>query len=91
MDDPTRRCENDTGIETRLPGLPIPSGGPLFFDKGSTEFHSLSSPRSLIRLESRAACGRSSTWPIKIGLIHFACDGDARLAEHMRHLRLAQA
>ena len=30
MDDPTRRCENDTGIETRLPGLPIPSGGPIF-------------------------------------------------------------
>ena len=31
MDDPTRRCENDTGIETRLPGLPIPSGSPNFF------------------------------------------------------------
>ena len=30
MDDPTRRCENDTGIETRLPGLPIPSGSPIF-------------------------------------------------------------
>jgi hypothetical protein len=36
MDDPTRRCENDTGIETRLQGPPIPSGGPAFF---------LSSPR----------------------------------------------
>jgi hypothetical protein len=31
MDDPTRRCENDTGIETRLPGLPVPSGSPSFF------------------------------------------------------------
>ena len=31
MDDPTRRCENDTGTETRLPGLPVPSGGPIFF------------------------------------------------------------
>jgi hypothetical protein len=31
MDDPTRRCENDTGNETRLSGPPIPSGG-LFFD-----------------------------------------------------------
>ncbi len=30
MDDPTRRCENDTGIETRLPGLPVPSGSPSF-------------------------------------------------------------
>ena len=30
MDDPTRRCENDTGNETRLPGPPIPSGGPRF-------------------------------------------------------------
>ena len=33
MDDPTRRCENDTGIGTRLPGLPIPSGGPTFFER----------------------------------------------------------
>jgi hypothetical protein len=31
MDDPTRRCENDTGNETRLSGLPIPSGGPFDF------------------------------------------------------------
>ncbi len=30
MDDPTRRCENDTGNETRLPGPPIPSVGPFF-------------------------------------------------------------
>src|SRR5579859_3187962 len=30
MDDPTRRCENDTGNETHSPGLPIPSGGPIF-------------------------------------------------------------
>jgi len=30
MDDPTRRCENDTGNETRLSGPPIPSGGPFF-------------------------------------------------------------
>jgi len=30
MDDPTRQCENDTGIETRLTGLPIPSGSPTF-------------------------------------------------------------
>jgi hypothetical protein len=31
MDDPTRQCENDTGNETRLKGLPIPSGSPTFF------------------------------------------------------------
>ena len=31
MDDPTRQCENDTGHETRLPGLPVPSGSPSFF------------------------------------------------------------
>jgi hypothetical protein len=30
MDDPTRRCENDTGNETRPLGLPIPSGSPFF-------------------------------------------------------------
>jgi hypothetical protein len=30
MDDPTRRCENDTGNGTRLPGFPIPSGNPIF-------------------------------------------------------------
>ena len=30
MDDPTRRCENDTGFETRPPGLPNPSGSPIF-------------------------------------------------------------
>jgi hypothetical protein len=29
MDDPTRRCENDAGNETRLSGPPIPSGGPF--------------------------------------------------------------
>jgi hypothetical protein len=29
MDDPTRRCENDTGNETRLSGRQIPSGGPF--------------------------------------------------------------
>jgi hypothetical protein len=31
MDDPTRRCENDTGIETCLPGLPSQAGAPLFY------------------------------------------------------------
>ena len=30
MDDPTRQCENDTDNETRLKGLPIPSGSPTF-------------------------------------------------------------
>ncbi len=30
MDDPTLRRENDAGNETRLSGLPIPSGGPIF-------------------------------------------------------------
>jgi hypothetical protein len=30
MDDPTRQCENDTGKGTRLKGLPIPSGSPIF-------------------------------------------------------------
>jgi hypothetical protein len=34
MDDPTRRCENDTGNETRLMGPPIPSGGPFFLSLG---------------------------------------------------------
>ena len=31
MDDPTRRCENDTGNETRLQGLLFPSKSPNFF------------------------------------------------------------
>jgi hypothetical protein len=31
MDDPTLRCENDTGNETCLPGLLIPSESPIFF------------------------------------------------------------
>ena len=35
MDDPTRRCENDTGNETRLPRPPIPSGGLIFFSAES--------------------------------------------------------
>jgi hypothetical protein len=30
MDDPTRRCENDTDNETRPQGLPVPSGSPTF-------------------------------------------------------------
>jgi len=33
MDDPTRRCENDAGIETPLPGLLNPSGSPSFFPR----------------------------------------------------------
>ena len=39
MDDPTLRCENDTGNETRLPGLPNPSGGPKFFDPRTLTHH----------------------------------------------------
>jgi len=31
MDDPTRRCENDTDNETHSPRPPIPSGGLIFF------------------------------------------------------------
>lgn len=31
MDDPTLRCENDAGNETRLRGFPFPSGDPYFF------------------------------------------------------------
>ncbi len=34
MDDPTRRCENDTGNGTRLLGLPVPSGSPSYFSFG---------------------------------------------------------
>jgi hypothetical protein len=30
MDDPTRRCENDTDNETHSPRPPIPSGGLIF-------------------------------------------------------------
>ncbi len=30
MGDPTRQRENDTGIELRLPGLPVPSESPVF-------------------------------------------------------------
>jgi hypothetical protein len=31
MDDPTRRCENDTDNETHSPRPPIPSGGLIFW------------------------------------------------------------
>jgi hypothetical protein len=31
MDDPTRRCENDTDNETRPQGLPVPSGGLTYY------------------------------------------------------------
>ena len=31
MDDPTLRCENDAGNETRLRGFPFPSGDPYLF------------------------------------------------------------
>ena len=31
MDDPTLRCENDAGNETRLLGAPDPKRGPHFF------------------------------------------------------------
>ena len=43
MDDPTRQCENDTGIETRLPGLLVPSGSPSFccIHWGPSRFFSL--------------------------------------------------
>jgi hypothetical protein len=35
MDDPTRWCENDASIETRLLGPPDPKRGPLFFFTGA--------------------------------------------------------
>ena len=35
--------------------------------------------------------GRSPTSPTSIGLIHLACNGDARLGKRMRDLRLTQA
>ena len=35
MDDPTRRCENDAGNETRLSGPQIPSWGPFYFVDGA--------------------------------------------------------
>ena len=31
MDDPTRRCENDTGKRNALSGAPDPKRGPRFF------------------------------------------------------------
>jgi hypothetical protein len=31
MDDPTRRVKTTVASETRLPGLPVPSGGPNFW------------------------------------------------------------
>jgi hypothetical protein len=48
MDDPTRRCENDTGNETRFRGSRSQAGAPFYFvcnvdvpalkDNVSTEF-----------------------------------------------------
>jgi hypothetical protein len=35
MDDPTRRCENDTDNGTRLLGAPGPKRGPHFFCFGA--------------------------------------------------------
>ena len=33
MDEPARWCENDASNGTRLPGLPVPSGGPTFLSR----------------------------------------------------------
>ena len=38
MDDPTRWCENDASNGTRLPGLPVPSGGPTFLSHRSDSY-----------------------------------------------------
>ena len=35
MDDPTLWCENDTGNETCLPGLLVPSRSPILFPAGT--------------------------------------------------------
>jgi len=48
MDDPTRRCENDTDNETHSRRPPIPSGGLIFFRASITS-----------RMDSCA----SFTWP----------------------------
>jgi hypothetical protein len=50
MEDPTRRCENDTGNGTRLLGVPGPKGTPLFL--GLIDTHSLASPRWHMRRSS---------------------------------------
>jgi hypothetical protein len=95
MDDPTRRCENDTGNETRLPGLPIPSGGPTFFVYALLHYH----PRSLTpvrqefliprhRHSLRKACSEEF---VAARLIDPAGHRDARMTQHVGHLCLAQA
>ena len=51
MDDPTLRCENDTGNEMHLSGLPIPSGGPIFC------LYFYARPRLLLALPNDIAIG----------------------------------
>jgi hypothetical protein len=97
MDDPTRRCENDTGIETRLPGLLVPSGSPIFFRSHFPTIcaEKLSAPLTSLSFRALfALCfyvsGLASPRRASCGLVHSASDGDARLAEHVRHLGIAQ-
>jgi hypothetical protein len=47
MDDPTRRCEKDTGIETRFPGAPGSKREPHFFARAGSLAALAELPRSL--------------------------------------------
>jgi hypothetical protein len=80
MDDPTRRCENDTGIETRLPGAPDPKRGPHFFV--NSPFHLASAFRSSSSSGIFSLPGMATARPeefVAARLIDLAGHRDARL------------
>jgi len=96
MDDPTRRCENDTDNETHSPGPPIPSGGLIFLPgiPRKKAFVSFFRPPHLFRAKTklssvRAPSPNSGALSNQV-LIDLARYGDGGLPKHMRDLRVAQ-
>src|SRR5882762_8480550 len=79
MDDPTRWCENDASNGTRLPGLPLQSGGPTFLPPPRCESNPLFRP-----IDSNPARKTAH-------LVDFTIHGDSRLSQHVLDLRFAQS
>ena len=83
MDDPTRWCENDASIETRLPGLPVPSGSPSFFLPTDIATAGSHAHTHLVTDRPKSVVG------IYRWLIHFPCDRNPGLPKHVRDLCVA--
>ena len=100
MDNPKRRCENDTDNETHSPRPPIPSGGLSFWSTNPKwNRHSclyIAFPPKTKKEGDKQRCLSHQFQPLEIeprgleGWLHSPHHGDRRLPEKVLDLRPAQ-